>query len=132
MKNSRLSRNFGRRARWTLVALLALLAPAMLLLPRGSARQQEEQKRVLPPPDVVQMVGPVSQDEDLRNLPYIAPTEEHEEMRLMRHPPGEGRGMRRAGGAMRESERERERACGVADLCRLHHVPGCGGFVGVA
>ena len=104
---SRQSLNFGRRARWTLVAVLALLAPAMLLLQRGSA-QQDSQSTRRPVPDVVQMVGPVSQDEDLRNLPYIPPkAEEEEEVRLMRHPPGEGRGMRRAGGAFRERERER-------------------------
>src|SRR5215213_3526756 len=103
------SLNFGRRARWTLVALLALMAPAMLMLPRGSAQQQESQSTNRPVPDVVQMVGPVSQDEDLRNLPYIPPkVEEEEEVRLMRHPPGEGRGMRRVGGAVRESERERD------------------------
>ena len=106
---SRQSLNFGRRARWGLVALLALLAPVMLILPRGSAQQQESQSTSRPVPDVVQMVGPVSQDEDLRNLPYIPPMEEHEEIRLMRHPPGEGRGMRRMRAIERESEHERER-----------------------
>ena len=35
-----------------------------------------------PTPDVVAMTGPVSQDQDLRALPYIAPTEEEEEFRL--------------------------------------------------
>src|SRR5262245_49396430 len=37
-------------------------------------------------PDVVQMVGPVRQDQDLRTLPYVAPKGEFEERRLMRHP----------------------------------------------
>ena len=37
-------------------------------------------------PDVVQMVGPVRLDQDLRKLPYVAPKEEFEERRLMRHP----------------------------------------------
>ena len=37
-------------------------------------------------PDVAQMVGPVSQDLDLRDLPYIAPNAEHEGQRLTRHP----------------------------------------------
>ena len=32
------------------------------------------------------MIGPVSQDQDLRNLPYIPPSPEHEEERLTRHP----------------------------------------------
>jgi len=37
-------------------------------------------------PDVVQMVGPVRLDQDLRTLPYVAPKEEFEERRLMRYP----------------------------------------------
>ena len=37
-------------------------------------------------PDVVQMVGPVRLDQDLRNLPYVAPKEEFEEQRLRRYP----------------------------------------------
>src|SRR6266480_2686660 len=42
------------------------------------------------PPDIVQMVGPVRLNQDLRNLPYIAPKEEFEEKRLMRYPHGTG------------------------------------------
>jgi hypothetical protein len=37
-------------------------------------------------PGVVQMVGPYSEDRDLRSLPYIPPNVENEEVRLMRHP----------------------------------------------
>ena len=37
-------------------------------------------------PDVVQMVGPVRLDQDLRKLPYVAPKAEFEERRLMRYP----------------------------------------------
>ena len=37
-------------------------------------------------PDVVQPVGPVRLDQDLRKLPYVAPKEEFEERRLMRYP----------------------------------------------
>src|ERR1044072_6597218 len=37
-------------------------------------------------PDVTPMIGPVSQDKDLRKLPYIAPRKENEEYRLRRHP----------------------------------------------
>src|SRR5438105_764725 len=36
-------------------------------------------------PDVVQMIGPVRLDQDLRNLPYVAPKAEFEERRLMRY-----------------------------------------------
>jgi len=39
-----------------------------------------------PAPDVVAMVGPVSQDLDVRTLRYIPPTAEEEERRLTRHP----------------------------------------------
>jgi len=43
------------------------------------------------PPDIVQMVGPVRQDQDLRSLPYVAPKPEFEERRLTRYPhPGTG------------------------------------------
>src|SRR5437660_4290457 len=37
-------------------------------------------------PDVIQMVGPVRLDQDLRNLPYVAPKEEFEERVLTRYP----------------------------------------------
>src|SRR6188768_2773463 len=37
-------------------------------------------------PDVVRMVGPYSEERDLRDLPYILPNMEEEDVRLMRHP----------------------------------------------
>src|SRR5262245_58730021 len=37
-------------------------------------------------PDVIRMVGPVRLDQDLRNLPYVAPKKEFEERRLTRYP----------------------------------------------
>ncbi len=41
--------------------------------------------------DIVQMVGPVAQNQDLRNLPYIPPKEEFDEKPLTRYPhPGTG------------------------------------------
>jgi hypothetical protein len=39
-----------------------------------------------PAPDVVAMLGPVSQDRDLRALPYIPVNKEEEEIPLRRHP----------------------------------------------
>ena len=39
-----------------------------------------------PAPDVVAMLGPVSQDRDLRALPYIPVNGEEDEVRLTRHP----------------------------------------------
>ena len=84
--NKAQSPKFGKRTLWLVLAIAALIAPAMLLLP-GSKAQRDPNR---PMPDVVQMVGPVSMDSDLRQLPYIAPkAEEEAEVRLTRHPPGE-------------------------------------------
>src|SRR5436190_9769746 len=41
-------------------------------------------------PDVVQLVGPVRLDQDLRDLPYVAPKKEFEERVLTRYPHGTG------------------------------------------
>src|SRR5215211_1380332 len=110
MQNAIPPRKFGRHMRWLAVAVMALLAPALFLLPRGGAQQGATNR---PRPDVVQMIGPVSQDKDLRDLPYIPPTpREEEEKRLMRHPPkeeAEGLGVRGARRAAREEERAAER-----------------------
>src|SRR2546423_5307201 len=43
-----------------------------------------------PQPEVVTIVGPVSQNQDLRSLPYIAPAPEIDEVRLTRYPRPEG------------------------------------------
>ncbi len=66
--------------------LLALLS--LGLYPGASARAQgpKQNQNAVGPPQVVPMVGPVSQDQDLRMLPYIPPTSEHEERRLTRYP----------------------------------------------
>ncbi|MBV9242856.1 MAG: hypothetical protein JO314_12705, partial [Acidobacteria bacterium] len=40
-------------------------------------------------PDVVKMVGPVSEDRDLKDLPYLPARQESGEAPLRRHPPGE-------------------------------------------
>src|SRR5215204_7141741 len=110
MQNAIPPRKFGRHLRWLALTACALLAPAWFLLPRSGAQQGAPQR---PVPDVVRMVGPISQDKDLRDLPYIPPTpREEEEKRLMRHPPKESagdlspRGLRRA---KREEEHEMER-----------------------
>ena len=41
-------------------------------------------------PDVVQMVGPVRLNQDLRRLPYVPPKEEFDERVLNRYPHGTG------------------------------------------
>jgi len=41
-------------------------------------------------PDSIQLIGPVSQNQDLRALPYVPPNAEHEERILTRYPHGTG------------------------------------------
>lgn len=52
----------------------------------GKPREIASGTKVPGPPDIVKMVGPVSQDKDLRALPYIPQEGEDEEVRLLRHP----------------------------------------------
>ena len=54
---------------------------------RSNARQDAPGTQT---PDVVQMVGPVMLNTNLRNLPYIAPKGESEERSLTRYPHGTG------------------------------------------
>jgi hypothetical protein len=54
-------------------------------------------------PQVIKMVGPVSQDLDLRALPFIANDGEEDEVRLMRHPTHTSRLKEDAMQAVRES-----------------------------
>jgi hypothetical protein len=69
--------------------LLALLG--LGLYPGASARAQgpQQSQKDVARPEVVPMVGPVSQDQDLRALPYIPSRPQFEEQRLMRHPPSQ-------------------------------------------
>src|SRR5437764_3820565 len=48
-------------------------------------------------PDVIQLIGPVSQNQDLRSLPYVPPTAEVEERVLTRYPHGIGQADASAG-----------------------------------
>lgn len=50
--------------------------------PNVDSVQQQRQIK----PDVFRMSGPYSLDVDLRDLPYIAPSDEHDEVPLRRHP----------------------------------------------
>ena len=69
--------------------VLALLG--LGLYPGASAWAQgpKQNQKDVGAPQIVPMVGPVSQDQDLRTLPYIPPSTEVEEQRLMRHPPSQ-------------------------------------------
>src|SRR5882724_4888315 len=56
---------------------------------KGSQTNQSGSNQAAPgaqSPDVVQLVGPVRLDQDLRTLPYVAPKAEFEERRLTRYP----------------------------------------------
>ncbi|MEP7014887.1 MAG: dockerin type I domain-containing protein [Verrucomicrobiota bacterium] len=78
----------------TLLGFAVCLAGVIIALlgfgpnPAGSVMAQEIKQNQTNSgrPDVVQMVGPVSQDMDLRTLPYVPQGGETDEVRLMRHP----------------------------------------------
>ena len=63
-----------------LISISAILL-ASTLRPPAAGPQPDR-----PAPDAVAMLGPVSQDLDLRALPYVPPTPKEEERRLTRHP----------------------------------------------
>lgn len=70
-------------------ALLALVTVSLYFSPAAVAQKRiagEGRAGVSARPEVIPMIGPISQDRDLRSLPYFAPNEENEETRLMRHP----------------------------------------------
>ena len=79
----------------TLLAFAFGLAGIALILvglfPVNLARAQGTQgnQKHVSAPQLVPMVGPVSQSRDLRALPYIAPRTESDDRRLMRHPPSQ-------------------------------------------
>ena len=69
--------------------LLALLSWGVFF--KASAKAAGQTQPSSGSPEIVQMVGPVRLDQDLRNLPYVAPKAEFEERVLTRYPhPGTG------------------------------------------
>src|SRR5262249_2339231 len=64
----------------TLTSISAILLASTLRSPAAGPQPDR------PAPDVVALVGPVSQDLDLRALRYVAPTSEEEEIPRRRHP----------------------------------------------
>src|SRR5436190_4150055 len=94
-KRSKKSAFFYLRA----LMLFALILGAIILalfalpsLPGGSANAQPQNQNASnaqkdkQKPDVVRMIGPVSQNQDLRAIPYIPANTEHEERRRTRYP----------------------------------------------
>src|SRR4030095_12365995 len=68
----------------SLTSISAILFASSLSQPTGAGPGLNNPDR--PMPDIVQLVGPVVQNMDLRDLPYIAPNPEIEEKRLTRYP----------------------------------------------
>ena len=82
------------------LALLATGAFSSAFAQAKSAKNNRSATKASPGtqrPDVVQMVGPVALNMDLRKLPYIAPKEEFEERVLTRYPHGTGQTVPSAG-----------------------------------
>src|SRR6185369_13178377 len=82
-----------------LAAVFCLFGIAVALFAQGKGPKQAQQNnrstthQDVPGtqrPDVVQMVGPVMMNQDLRSIPYVPATKEREEIRLRRHPIVEG------------------------------------------
>ena len=67
-------------------ALMALIAFSMYSTPSALAQKPKQAAKIDRGAKVIPMVGPISQNKDLRNLPYYPPGEEIEETRLTRHP----------------------------------------------
>src|SRR6266545_7642200 len=95
MKKKSTSQSAFFNLRVLTAAMFCLLGIAVALLAQGKDPNQTQQtdrstaRQDAPGtqrPDVVQMVGPVVLNADLRDLPYIAPKREVEERRLTRYP----------------------------------------------
>ena len=95
MKKKSTSQSAFFNLRVLTASVFCLLGIAVALFAQGNRTKQTQQtnrsrtQQDAPGtqnPDVVQMVGPVVLNADLRNLPYIPPNEEVEERRLTRYP----------------------------------------------
>ena len=73
--------------------LLALLSWGVFF--KASANAAGQTQPSSGSPEIVQMVGPVSLDQDIRNLPYVAPKAEFEERVLTRLSPSRNGAARR-------------------------------------
>ena len=70
----------------SLTSVSAILFASSLSQPTGAGPGPNNSQPDRPMPDIVQLVGPVVQNIDLRDLPYVAPNPEIEEKRLTRYP----------------------------------------------
>ena len=95
MKKKSTSKSAFFNLRILTASVLCLLGIAVALFAQGSGTKsvqknnQSNHTQDAPgtqSPEVVQLVGPVRLDQDLRKLPYVAPKQEFEERRLTRYP----------------------------------------------
>jgi hypothetical protein len=98
MKKKSTSQSAFFNLRVLTASVFCLLGIAVALFAQGNRTKQAQTSRSAARqdapgtqrPDVVQMVGPVMLNTNLRDLPYVAPKEEFEERRLTRYPHGTG------------------------------------------
>src|SRR6266540_6617032 len=99
MKKKSTSQSAFFNLRVLTASVFCLLGSAVALFAQGNRAKQTQQtnrsrtQQDAPGtqrPDVVQMVGPVMLNQNLRDLPYVAPKEEFEERVLTRYPHGTG------------------------------------------
>jgi len=69
-----------------LISISAILLASSLSQSTGGVAGLNNPQPDRPVPDLTQLVGPVVQNMDLRDLPYVAPNSEIEEKRLTRYP----------------------------------------------
>ena len=79
-------KNSARAFALRIALALALTSISAILLASTLRPPAAGPQPARPRPDVVAMVGPVSQNQDLRALRYIPPTSEEDEIPLSRHP----------------------------------------------
>ena len=100
MKKKSTSQSAFFNLRILTASVFCLLGIAVALFAQGNRTKQTQQSTRsngaqdapgTQKPDVVQMVGPVRLDQDLRNLPYVPPKEEFDERILTRYPHVDGR-----------------------------------------
>src|SRR6266446_4080696 len=92
-KSTSQSAFFNLRVLIAAVFCLGALAVALFAQTKSARPTQQSNRSVgaqdapgTQTPDVVRLIGPVILNKDLRDLPYIAPSHEFEEKRLMRYP----------------------------------------------
>src|SRR6266511_2614009 len=95
MKKKSTSQSAFFNLRVLAASVFCLLGIAVALFAQGKGAKQTQQtnrttaRQDAPgtqTPDVVQMIGPVAMNQDLRSLPYVPPKQKEEERRLTRYP----------------------------------------------